>query len=185
MKKFLAVALMVAMVGAVSLAGELRSLPVDMQGRYGATHYVEIGPALFDGMATNISYTDTFGVPAGTTVRFVAYECATPFTGAEATNKVFGNATVAFGTENSPTAFMPAKQCGTNTTVWWFSGVPAVSVSTTTNFVSTATAAAETTYSAATNLMVTVAPGNGLDSLDWATHGKLRIFVQKREPYGK
>lgn len=208
MKKFLAMAVAVVMVGALAFGGELRWLPVESQGRYGATHYVELeAGATFAGLATNVAYTQKFGIPAGTTVQFVGMECQVPFVGAVTTNTVLGDATVAFGTEGSATALMAAKQCSTNGTIWWFSGVPAVTATPTltlarmtlTNVVNdvtnsysvvtgatvtvSAAATADTLYAAATNLMVTVTPAVD-QSLAWGTQGRVRLFLNKREKAG-
>lgn len=184
MKKFLMALFVVTVVGGVAQAGSLMALPQEMQGRYGATHFIDIGEGTFDGMATNVTYTNKYPVLAGSTIRFVAYELKMPFVGAATTNTVLSDATVTFGTENSATAFMAAKQCSTNTPVWWFAGMPAVSVTVAdTNATYAGTVTWGTTYAAATNLMVNVIPTTG-QSLAWAQRGQLRLFLQKREPYG-
>jgi hypothetical protein len=190
MKKLMMIA-MVAVFGLTTLAGDLRPLEFGGQAKYyGATHYVEVGPDLFADMATNDAYTAKFAVPAGTMVRLTAYECAMPFTGTEGlamTNHVFGDATVAFGTEDAATALLAAKQCGTNTTVWFYRALPGVltPADVDTNTATACTVSDFTTYAAATNLMITVSPGNGLHSLGWSKIGKARVFLDVRQPYGK
>lgn len=209
MKKFTAV--MAAMlVGGVAMAAEMYPVTSDMQGRYpGATHVIELkAGTTFDGLATNAALASYYLVPAGSTVRFVAYECQIPFLGVYSTNQSLYDATVSMGISNSATAFMTAQQCGTNTTVWWKYGVPTVTdtptltitrstitnvVGETTNVIQlvsnvTATVSAAvahgTAYSSATYLMATVTPAAD-QSLDWATQGKIRLFMDVRQPYGK
>jgi hypothetical protein len=181
----LAVFLMIVGWCKFAVGGNLMSLPVEMQGRYGATHYIDISAgAAFEGMITSEVYQAKYPIPANTTVRFIGYELRTPFVGS-VSGQLFGAATVAFGTEDASTTFMTAKQCGPTNSIWWTSGLPTVTVAVTgTNATFTGTTTWGTLYSAATNLMVTITPPDD-ESLAWAQRGQLRIFIQKREPYGK
>lgn len=131
-----------------ALGGNLMSLPVEMQGRYGATHYIDISETAFNEYATNNIYTNTYPLPANTAFRFMAYELVSPFVGAPATGQALGDATITFGTVNSATAFLASTQIGTNSTTWWSAGVPAVSATKHTVTLN---------YAGATNPTVTVA----------------------------
>jgi hypothetical protein len=148
-------------------------------GFYGATHFIELNAgATFADMTNNGPFTATYGVPAGTWLQFVAMELKAPFVSGLVTNEFLGNATLAFGTEDSSAEFMAAKQISTNTAVTYFQALPAVSTTVTTNFVGTSTVSFGTTYSAATNLLVTVTPAAG-QNLKNAARGRVVLYLKK------
>lgn len=208
MKKIMALAVVMGLSG-LAFGGTIRPLTMEMQGRYGATHFLEIGYAdLVSCTSSNLAYTNTFRLLPDTTFRFVAYELLVPFVGAATTNTKMGDATITFGTADSASAFLASTQIGTNGTAWWKAGVPALTLTLVkatntivfsgadTNVLTTNTliavtdviassVTAETLYTAATNVMSAVITPAANQALGWATAGKLRLFMQVRAPYGR
>lgn len=186
MKKAMMIGLAVLVAG-VTMAADVKQLPSESMGFYGASHYVELAAgAQLAGLTNGETFTETFGVSAGSTIQFVGYVLKMPFTSGLVTNNIMGDATLAFGTENSATAFMAAKQIGTNTTAWYYGGVPSVLTPTDvdTNTATACSVSWGTTYSTATNLMITVTPAAG-QNLSWAVRGNAILLLKKFEPYGR
>jgi hypothetical protein len=129
MKKLICSAIFVSLTAACFAAtGIVRPLTTDMRAIYGATDRITITHDALDGVTTtNESLTITYRIPSNTWFEFVGAEVVTPLSGALATNQIIGDATWTFGTEDSAAAFMSARQCGTNTTVWRYATVPTLS----------------------------------------------------------
>ena len=165
----------------VAMAGDIRQLPTESMGFYGATHSIELNAGdTFSAMTNGGTFTATYGVPAGTWIQFVAMELKAPFVSGLVTNNILGDATLAFGTEDSSAAFMAAKQISTNTAVTYFQALPAVltPVDVDTNTATACAVSFGTTYSATTNLLVTITPAAG-QNLKNAARGRVVLYLKK------